>query len=90
MLDSGFALLKINKEEKVMRLIELLIVVAIMALIAVVVYGTAIENRAAYAAWVKHTKNPTELTYGEWRVLMQVTRHNNTTMIPYPITVGRW
>ena len=71
-------------------LIEVCIVVAIFALLAVIVFGNLHKERtempAAYAAWVKQTGNTKELTYDEWRTLMRANeRQRDATLIFMPM-----
>ena len=74
-------------------LIEVCIVLAILGLLAVIVVGALHKERtempAAYAAWVKQSGNPKELTYDEWRVLMKANeRQNDSTVIFMPMNMG--
>lgn len=56
------------------HLVELIILGLVSGLIYFVFWIQKMENEVwmpeAYAAWVKQTENPKQLTYREWRMLV--------------------
>lgn len=75
-------------KNKGIALVEVLIVVAIIALLAVIFLNgyqkERIEMPRAYKAWVKHTGNTNNLTFEEWRDLVRVGQKHDTTIIFVP------
>jgi len=79
-----------NEMKQGFSIIEVLIVLTIIAIMSYMVVSSAYNEvttmPTAYSAWVKQTGNPKELTYEEWRSLMDATRgQQDTTLIFMPI-----
>jgi len=75
-------------------MVEVMLVVAIIGLLTTIVLAVRHKEKvampAAYAAWVKHTGNPNELAYDEWRSLMNAKdRQWDSTIIFMPMNMGR-
>lgn len=71
-----------------MSRLEKAVMAAIVMLVLFLVwsswYQAAVEKPKAYAAWVKQTGNPKQLTYDEWKSLHNASKDHDPVFIFIP------